>query len=934
MADILLGMHRRIVEELASRLRAMQRGNTTAPRLLLLNAPSGEGKTRIIRELFEKLRAQSPAPQYWPTLVGDARSGTIDPIAARRELSPALKGFHAPANALPSFGWWVFDAQRLNAGVAHSLTAEARPQWDAHATALTRAWNEANEATGATGPGERDAPGTVPTEGIALGRALRVLSHPRLPGVVVIEDMHLMGAELAALVEEASVADPDRPLLVIGTVEAEAPQHPEFVRWATRARGHVETFDVVQLPAADLIKMLRVYAPQTDDATAMRVVARLGGPLSLKLWLTSAEMTRHIELHGGAIDLGEAALPADASQVVADRWRALPEPVRAVLSCAVIASPLAVTLLATNRRSATPIAADGLAADGLVHIVPAVMAEAFAEFLGGAMTPDGVRAALKEAVSPAGWCRLDEGVQYFRESLLAEVVRAAAPTELRRLRGPGAEGDRTEREQTEEDRPEGGIAATAADASAPVAAAAMRADRAELRAIVRHHIERWIDVAHTEYTLPDSEVASVLARWYAALSQAPAPLPGPRGSQAAAPPPSEALAAALWRLACDAAARRDFMEAISRGRLARATLRRVLGDDHPAKYLREQLAAAPDNAGPTDTAPNDTASQGVPTAAPQPQVAPEWAMQLVISEWLGELGRPGESIDVLRNLLAEMERHAGTRHLATLTVRRDLARLLSEAGVAEEAIGQFRTVIADLSAVVGPLSPETLEARGGLAEALGVSGQYEQAVAELRALIPLYLEVYGEAHPDTFLVRGALAAFLSQSGQPRAAAEQARMLLEDQDKVLNADDPQVLTTRSNLAVMLLDSGEAEAAVEQFAKLAKKRGEVLGSTDPDTLDTRMNLAMALLEADNPQAAVLEFRATLGVMRQTLAPDHPSLLRGRGQLAEALGRAGDPRSAVMELRALERDVVRALGPRAGELALIEAAARYWERGGVEE
>lgn len=899
MADILLGMHRRIVEELASRLRALQRGDLSAPRVVLLSAPSGEGKTRIIRELFARLRAQHPGPQYWAELAGETRSGTTNPILARKEITPRQDG---PAtDALPGFGWWTFDGQRLNAGVAHRLVAEARPQWAAHAPALARARSTA------AGHGESGNPGDAPTEGIALGRALRSLSHPELPGVIVIEDMHLMGAELAALVEEASVAVPDRPVLIIGTVEAGAPQHPEFVRWAARARGQVEFIDVVQLPAADLISMLREFAPHTDDAAAMRTVARLGGPLSLKLWLTSADMRQHLEQHGGAVDLDEATVPVDASQVLADRWRELPEAVRVVLSCAVLASPLTATRHTASQRSATPNAVDGLAADGLVHVVPAVLADALAEFLGGAWTADRVRTAFDDAVTLAGWCRADEeepGVLYFRERLLADVARAAAPEELRRVR---------EREVLD---------SNASNAAGPDTAASPF-DRAALRATVRRHIGRWIDDAHNEYTLPETEAASLLARWYVALSKAPAPVPGPRSSKPSAPPATGALAAAQWRMACDAAERGDYSEAISRGRLARATLRRVLGENHPAEYLREQLAAA-------QTSEPDATAAATP---PQPQVAPEWAMQLVIAEWLGELGRPAESIDVLRALLAEMERHAGTRHLATLTVRRDLARQLSEAGVEEEAIGQFQTVIADLAVVAGSLSPETLEARGGLAEALGVSGQYDRAVAELRALIPLYLEVYGEAHPGTFLVRGALAAFLSQSGQPRAAAEQARMLLEDQDQVLGADDPQVLTTRSNLAVMLIDSGDPEAAVEQFEQLAMERAELLGATDPDTLDTRMNLGLALLEAGKAQAAVREFRATLGVMRQTMAPEHPSLLRGRGQLAEALGRAGNPRAAVMELRALERDVARSLGPRAGELASIVAAARYWERSGDE-
>ncbi|WP_017792848.1 tetratricopeptide repeat protein [Leucobacter salsicius] len=864
MADILLGGHRRIVEELASRLRALQRGDLAASRVVLLNAAAGEGKTRIIRELFARLRAQhdelqNGAPQYWPERAGDARSGAASPILAREEIAPPGRGFVGPTDAQPGFGWWAFDGQRLNAGVAHSLAAEVRSQWQAHAEALARARNEA------AGGAVRNLPGEVPSEGIALGRALRSLSHPRLPGVIVIEDAHLMGAELAALVEEASMPDPDRPLLIIGTVEAGAPQHPEFVRWMARLRDLVECIDVVQLPAADLISMLREAAPRTDDATAMRTVARLGGPLSLKLWLTSDAVHRHIQLHGGALELRELSLPADAAQVLAAQWDGLPEVVRAVLSCAVVANPLAARSHAASRRSAAPVAVDGLAADGLVHVVPEVMAAAFAEFLGVAATPERLQEAFAAAVEPAGWCREDGGVLYFREGLLADVARAAVRA------------------------PEGQTA---------------------LRAIVRRHIERWIDATHDEYTLPATETASILARWYIALSRAPAPVPGPHMAATAAPPPTEALAAAHWRMACDAAARNDYTEAISHGRRARALLRQVLGENYPAEYLRDHRLPG--------------------KAASQHQVAPVGAMQLVIAEWMGESGRAGDAIEELRTLLADMERLAGTHHIATLSVRRDLARQLSEVGIAEEAIGQFQTVIADLSAMVGPLSPETLEARGGLAEALGVSGQYDQAVAELRALIPLYLEVYGESHPGTFLVRGALAAFLSQSGQPFAAVEQARMLLEDQDKVLGAADPQVLTTRSNLAVMLLDSGDPDAAVEQFAQLAAERAELLGVTDPDTLDTRMNLALALLEAGRAQAAVHEFRAVLEVMRRTLAEDHPDLLRGRGQLAEALGRAGNPRAAVLELHALKRDVARSLGPRAGEIASIAAAARFWERG----
>lgn len=928
MADILLGGHRRIVEELASRLRALQSGDLTAPRVVLLRAPAGEGKSRIIRELFSKLREKGPEPRYWPPLSGAGRSGPADPVECRNEVTP--EGCIWPEHALPSFGWWSFDGARISTSAAYSAVAAARPQWEAHGLALMLAWNEAtglwtravtehsqvdeglleevrDASEGALEAVLSEANVAVPfvgaledwgwrggralaqrqqdprmsgadldrdlgrqpldseaSEGIALGRTLRSLSHPKLPAVIVVENMNLMGSELTALVEEVSVADPEHPVLVIGTVLPDGPQHEQFTSWFTRSRGRVEMIDVPGLAAADLITLLREHAPHTEDATAMRVVARLGGPLHLGLWLTSRAIRRHIEEHAGAIVQDAVTLPEHAADVLRQRWEELPGIVRRVLASAAAVNPLPQ--------------------DDLAHFVPELFAEVTKEFWEGELTLDQVHEALQTAAQRGGWTRVYDDVQYFRDGVLAETARGEA-----RLAFGGE-------------------------------------DTAKLREIARRRIEQWIMDTHDEYTLPETEAAALLARWFVALTTpgasgtaVPSAVPSAAPSALPSGPASEALAAAQWRVACDAAGRYDYADAVTHGTYALTTLRRVLGDDHPANYLLAQRESK--------SAQTSTALQ----PSPAPDVAPEWAMQLVIAEWLGEQGHPDQSIEELRRLLADMERYAGTRHLATLTVRSNLASQLRDAGVADEAIGQFQTVIADLTAVVGPLARETLDARGGLAEAFGLSGQYDAAVSELRALIPLFFKVYGESHADTFLVRGALAAFLSQGGQPRAAVEQARMLLDDQEQMLGVDDPQVLTTRNNLAVMLLDSGDPEAAADQFEQLVTERTEVLGATSPDTLDTRMNLAAALLEAGQSEAAVREYESTLAVMSQTLAPDHLSVLRGRGHLAESLGRAGDARAAAVALRALERDMARALGPRANDTAMIAEAARYWERGG---
>ncbi|MHA3683502.1 tetratricopeptide repeat protein [Leucobacter sp. HY1908] len=964
MAGMLLGEHRRIVEELLSRLRALQRGDRGAPRVVLLRAGAGEGKTRIIREVYARLRMAAPASasssaassssqQYWPELAGAEPPGvpaalaeppavpaalaepgehaagspsptgqSPDPITTRKEVAPYPAEFERTIGAVPQFGWWVFDCESLSSGASRSAVSAAHPQWEAHGAPLALARNQAvgeiaakakpgepaaelaaasaaepTAAPSAAAPyaavfaawGEHEAgaggeqlPESLAEQGIALGRTLRSLAHPQLPGVIIIEDMQLMGEELAALVDEVGISDPDRPVLIIGTVTSESARHPAFIEWLAHSGAGVQVIDVAQLPAPDLIALLREHAPGTDDATAMRVVARLGGPLHLELWLTSAAVRRHIAAHDGVIVLadhlgladhseleasetaaagdreGGVLLPERGADVLRERWSELPAAVRAVLACAVFAHP---------RRAA-----------GVAPFAVDVLTDVCDEFLGHVFTPAQLRDAWASSVAPNGWCRLEEGVQCFKDGLLAQTVYAAAVFELRSL----------------------GL------------------HRAVLRSVTRARIARWIDDTHDEYTLPDTDEASLIARWNVAFAETL--VPGPPAKPAPPAPLGRLHPAALWRIACDAAARFNYDEAVDRARQAVTELQRVLGKDHPAEYLRNQ---------------RELQQQQVQQHAPrtlddQPRVAPEWAMRLVIAGWLGELGQQSEAIHALRDLLTEMERHAGTRHLATLTVRRDLAIELRDAGVTDEAIGQFRTVIADLTTVVGAGATETLDARTGLAEALGLSGQYDAAVAELRALLPAFMEAYGETNANTFLVRGALAAFLSQSGQPHAAAEQTRMLLEDQELALGASDPQVFTTRNNLAVMLLDGGDAEQAAGQFAQLARERAEALGETNPDTLDTRMNLGLALLEAGRANDAVREFRETLALMQRTLPPGHPSVLRGRAQLAEALGRSGDARAAAVVLRALERDMARRLGARAADIAQIAAAARYWERG----
>ncbi len=87
--------HNRVVEQLLEILAQLRAGDANTPRLVLLRGPSGVGKSRLVRELYERLRDAQPDPGYWPPLTeqGVATGAGVDPLATRKLLTPPAGSF-------------------------------------------------------------------------------------------------------------------------------------------------------------------------------------------------------------------------------------------------------------------------------------------------------------------------------------------------------------------------------------------------------------------------------------------------------------------------------------------------------------------------------------------------------------------------------------------------------------------------------------------------------------------------------------------------------------------------------------------------------------------------------------------------------------------------------------------------------------------------
>ena len=282
------------------------------------------------------------------------------------------------------------------------------------------------------------------------------------------------------------------------------------------------------------------------------------------------------------------------------------------------------------------------------------------------------------------------------------------------------------------------------------------------------------------------------------------------------------------------------------------------------------------------------------------------------AQLLAECYRYQEAITQYQILLREQHAARGPDHPDTLVTRADVAYWRGEAGDPAGAAAALEELLADQLRVLGPDHPHTLVTRNNLASWRGEAGDPAGAATALEELLADRLRVLGPDHPDTLLTRVNLASRRAEAGDPAGAAAAYEELLADQLRVLGPDHPHTLVTRNNLAFCRGEAGDPAGAATALEELLADRLRVLGPDHPDTLRTRNNLASRRAEAGDPAGAAAANEELLAHRLRVLGPDHPETLLTRVNLAFCRGEAGDPAGAAAALEELLADQLRVLGP----------------------
>jgi len=948
MVHALLGEHQNVVDLLLERLEALKDPDCDLPRVVVLSGPAGTGKTRIVQELYARLRSERE-DMYWPALedVVRTRGGAgTDPMAGRKVVAPSTDGFVRPAEALPTFGWWGLNCERLSSGTSQDVVSAVRRQFEAHTLPLTMArrqvegWKDKSRrlAGGAVDKvrnafadeGLNAAFDVLKKYGVSipfgstlvkwglqgldatwrrfqefnrlkkellvgeyvrsvqrsasqeLADMLVSLSCRDIPAVVAIEDMHLMGPELPAFLDAVS-SRRSSPVLVIGTVWPEGESNGVYRRWLKKAQSR-GIAQHLKSPILGVDDLSRMIREKAPH-TSEADLLQIADRLN-NPYLIMLWLTEH--------RTQEHIEGHHGAVILADENIRLPEEVVAVLKGRWDELDDAVRNGVLYAVAISPDA-DGSACRFVSEVVVDVVNR-----LEPAAHYD-VRAGLRHAIGVLCWCRSEWGVDFFVEPLLLEYLRGKVDSRFGKKRWR------------------------------------------QLRLLTQGALAEWICSRADGINLPPDEVSIFVCRWFLGLDE------GRRSEELIL-----ARAAAQWCLAQNADSCNEVDDAVEHGKKALAALlvknplsekatlnlrvavagyvlrggeskdalnrysdllsgfERVFGIHHPKTMLvRYGRAKAMDGVGRLEDSAVELKSLLSDQSASLGGGHPDsWATRSKLVEVLKRLGRVEESLALCDEGEVMPEVDSVAHELLPAGFLRAAALMGDKR--ASAAVDACRDLLSGVEQEFGFDHTNVLAARSNLAAALRRDNQVVEAVAQYRLLVQGYVRLLGSDHPDVLMARLHLAVVLRDAGRVEEAIKDFRAVLTDQERVLGPDHPDTLSTRQGLAVALRDAGRVEEAIKDFRAVLTDQERVLGPDSAETLITRSNLAGALRDAGRVEEAIKDFQAVLTDQERVLGADHPDTLAMRHNLAGALRDAGRVEEAIKDFQAVLTDQERVLGP----------------------
>ncbi|MGE0230134.1 MAG: hypothetical protein AB7U23_16670, partial [Dehalococcoidia bacterium] len=460
MPDVFVGEERNAIVEqlLVEAFAEVEAGKGS--RIVVLSAPPGRGKTRIVHEFCRRLAETQPQPPYWPaTIMGDDARDTTELrgiTEQRKWVYP--RHWEQQGDARMPWFWWGISCQSRTNGELHEALHEHRDQLLEHGEGLTTsltargavgfdvgstvvdvlgvlgavapplgiavtvagtaktAWEHrdffqrvlrrASERESASASRAREVGGSRREDEIGeLADGLARLTKA-MPTVLIVDDAHVADQALCDVLDSVLRRSESRLLVIATAWPAQLDREQDllpFPRWARDFASKFATLTPVRYFRMDLQELTRDEVEQLLEAEmpaaaafADLVHARLGANPHALRALLRLPRIRRA-IERNELTASSLAQLDTAEDIYAEDWESVPESVRTALALAAQAPDL---------RYLPESVILALETRALV---------------------DEARRSVTEGANPYQWARkLDDSLHSFVEPMLRNVARRKA----------------------------------------------------------------------------------------------------------------------------------------------------------------------------------------------------------------------------------------------------------------------------------------------------------------------------------------------------------------------------------------------------------------------------------------------------------------------------------------------------------------------------
>ena len=237
-----------------------------------------------------------------------------------------------------------------------------------------------------------------------------------------------------------------------------------------------------------------------------------------------------------------------------------------------------------------------------------------------------------------------------------------------------------------------------------------------------------------------------------------------------------------------------------------------------------------------------------------------------------KLSGPGGAIELLRDVVAKLERKSGPLAMNTLLATGNLAKAVQDAGDLDEASNLFEREYAGQLQTLGEEHPQTLITAANIAVLYAMKKQPEKALEMNLKILDVQKRTIGPDHFSALICMNNIAKTYDDLNQGNNAEKMYREVVERAVKAMSPGHFSIALFKNNFARRLFANGKRDEAYPLINEALEAMATTYGMKDKRVLGCARKLALELdRDLRTSEAAAVRAKYEIAIDEPVPAPN---------------------------------------------------------------